>query len=179
MTTWERTQHITVFFFFCIDYLSKVRYTTEMCDVEITVENDKTMIKKWMLWFMRLVGQKEYVETLALVVKDNPESGKPKRRRTCTDTRAHTHLKRVMIYVMWTWQRLWLIILLTLPHGWTCPPVSKGLPAGRCGWGKANSYDLCGGQCPTVWNTRWWRGPQSSGEGGRQASRVTHRKRPT
>lgn len=26
-----------------------------------------------------------------------------------------------MIYVARTWQRLWLIMLLTLPHGWMCP----------------------------------------------------------
>lgn len=57
-----------------------------MCDVEITVENDKTIIKKLMLWFMRLVGQKEYVKTLALVVKDNPESGETKET-----THTHTH----------------------------------------------------------------------------------------
>lgn len=31
-----------------------------------------------------------------------------------------------MIYVARTWQWLWLIILLTLPHGWMCPPVFQG-----------------------------------------------------
>lgn len=103
-----------------------------MRDAEITSDNNGrggTITMKRLLWLYKSCGSKMcWFKTLALLVEDNPESGKPNRPSSWQPhTHKHKHRwKQRWIRVAWRRRRLWLIVLSALLHGWMCPPVSKG-----------------------------------------------------